>query len=94
MINTTTPYLNDSGAQYLGMSSCFNRSASLSSCADGTIDTTRTVHFGSPTKEQRRAFTRVVQGHMEVDTLVFPSGTTGFQVDVLARKYLWSEGMD
>jgi Xaa-Pro aminopeptidase len=31
---------------------------------------------------------------MEVDTLVFPSGTTGFQVDVLARKYLWSEGMD
>ncbi|KAL8281074.1 hypothetical protein RQP46_006432 [Phenoliferia psychrophenolica] len=78
IIETTTPYLNDSGAQYL----------------DGTIDTTRTVHFGKPTKEQKRAFTRVLQGHMAIDSLVFPEGTTGLQMDVLARQALWRDGMN
>ncbi|BGP42167.1 hypothetical protein JCM10449v2_006172 [Rhodotorula kratochvilovae] len=77
-ISLSSPYLNDSGAQYL----------------DGTIDTTRTMHFGRPTKEHKRAFTRVLQGHIAVDALVFPEGTTGEQVDVLARAPLWSEGMN
>lgn len=78
IISKTLPYLNDSGAHYL----------------DGTIDTTRTVHFGKPTKEHKRAFTRVLQGHIAIDSLVFPEGTTGGQVDALARRPLWSEGMN
>ncbi|KAG8988728.1 hypothetical protein FRB94_000434 [Tulasnella sp. JGI-2019a] len=78
MIETSTPYLMDSGGQYL----------------DGTCDTTRTVHFGDPTKEQREAYTRVLQGHIAIETAVFPSGTTGAQLDVLARKALWKDGMN
>lgn len=78
-ISLETPYLNDSGANY----------------RDGTIDTTRTVHFGRrPTKAQRRAFTRVLQGHIAIDKVVFPDGTTGAMIDVLARSPLWSEGMN
>ncbi|GAA5912693.1 aminopeptidase P family protein [Sporobolomyces salmoneus] len=77
-ISLKAPYLNDSGANY----------------KDGTIDTTRTVHFGKPTKEQKRAFTRVLQGHIAIDRVVFPEGTTGAAIDVLARSPLWSEGMN
>jgi hypothetical protein len=44
---------------------------------DGTTDVTRTVHFGTPTADQRRAFTRVLQGHIAIDTAVFPNGTSG-----------------
>jgi Xaa-Pro aminopeptidase len=44
---------------------------------DGTTDVTRTLHFGTPTAEQRRSFTRVLQGHIAIDTAVFPSGTSG-----------------
>jgi Xaa-Pro aminopeptidase len=61
---------------------------------DGTIDTTRTVHFGTPTSEQRRAFTRVLQGHIAIDTSVFPKGTTGSTLDVKARSALWQDGMN
>jgi Xaa-Pro aminopeptidase len=50
IIDRETPYLNDSGGQY----------------RDGTCDTTRTVHFGHPTKEQSEAYTRVLQGHVGV----------------------------
>ncbi|BGP10131.1 hypothetical protein JCM10049v2_006014 [Rhodotorula toruloides] len=77
-ISRDSPYLNDSGAQYL----------------DGTIDTTRTMHFGKPTREQKRAFTRVLQGHIAVDSLIFPEGTTGDAIDALARAPLWSDGMN
>jgi hypothetical protein len=35
-------------------------------------------HFGTPTKEEKRAFTRVLQGHIAIDTAVFPNGTTGY----------------
>jgi Xaa-Pro aminopeptidase len=38
---------------------------------------TRTLHFGTPTPDQRRAFTRVLQGHIAIDTAVFPNGTSG-----------------
>ncbi|OJT08305.1 hypothetical protein TRAPUB_844 [Trametes pubescens] len=54
-------YLCDSGAQFL----------------DGTTDVTRTFHFGTPSAEEKRAFTRVLQGHIAIDTAVFPTGTTG-----------------
>ncbi|OCH88157.1 Creatinase/aminopeptidase, partial [Obba rivulosa] len=78
MIDRETPYLNDSGGQY----------------RDGTCDTTRTVHFGRPTDEQIDAFTRVLQGHIAIDSAIFPEGTTGRQLDVLARKALWKDGLN
>jgi len=78
VIDTITPYLNDSGGQYL----------------DGTCDTTRTVHFGFPTNEQMEAYTRVLQGHIAIDQAIFPEGTTGAQLDVLARKALWKDGLN
>ncbi len=71
-------YLVDSGAQYL----------------DGTTDVTRTVAIGTPTAEQRERFTRVLQGHVALATARFPKGTTGSQLDVLARAPLWAVGLD
>ncbi|KLO14007.1 Creatinase/aminopeptidase [Schizopora paradoxa] len=71
-------YLCDSGAQF----------------EDGTTDVTRTWHFGTPTDEEKRAFTRVLQGHIAIDSLVFPNGTSGFKVDAVARMPLWSDGLD
>ncbi|KAF9267675.1 Creatinase/aminopeptidase [Marasmius fiardii PR-910] len=77
VIDTKTPYLNDSGGQYL----------------DGTCDTTRTVHFGTPTDDQCEAYTRVLQGHIAIDTAIFPEGTTGLELEVLARNKLWKRGL-
>ncbi|RKP09433.1 Creatinase/aminopeptidase [Thamnocephalis sphaerospora] len=71
-------YLCDSGGQYM----------------DGTTDVTRTFHFGTPTEHEKRCFTRVLQGHIAIDRAVFPSGTTGFALDILARSPLWQEGLD
>ncbi|KAF9494779.1 Creatinase/aminopeptidase [Pleurotus eryngii] len=71
-------YLCDSGAQFL----------------DGTTDVTRTWHFGTPTAEEKRAFTRVLQGHIAIDTAVFPAGTTGYVIDSWARRALWQDGLD
>ncbi len=78
---TLTPgelYLVDSGAQYV----------------DGTTDITRTIAVGSPSTEQRQAFTRVLKGHIALTRAVFPAGTTGSQLDVLARLPLWDAGLD
>lgn len=77
-IDPSEIYLCDSGAQF----------------TDSTTDVTRTWHFGKPTKEQIRAFTRVLQGHIAIDRLVFPNGTTGYIVDALARRALWEDGLD
>ncbi|KAF7291982.1 putative Xaa-Pro aminopeptidase P [Mycena indigotica] len=71
-------YLCDSGAQFF----------------DGTTDVTRTWHFGTPTAEEKRAFTRVLQGHIAIDAAVFPVGTTGYLLDPFARKFLWQDGLD
>lgn len=60
----------------------------------GTTDVTRTWHFGTPTAQEVRANTRVLQGHIALATTIFPSGTTGYVIDSLARKALWSEGWD
>ncbi|QRW08650.1 Metallopeptidase family M24 [Ceratobasidium sp. AG-Ba] len=77
-IDIHTPYLNDSGGQY----------------KDGTCDTTRTVHFGHPSDEQCEAFTLVLKGHIAIDSAIFPQGTTGKQLDVLARHALWKDGLN
>lgn len=71
-------YLVDSGAQYL----------------DGTTDVTRTVAVGTPTAEMRDRFTRVLKGHIAIATATFPAGTSGGQLDTLARHALWREGLD
>ena len=71
-------FLIDSGAQY----------------QDGTTDITRTVPIGAPTNEMRERFTLVLKGHIALATARFPAGTTGTQLDILARKALWDSGLD
>lgn len=60
----------------------------------GTTDTTRTFHWSPKhaSREEKRAFTRVLQGHAALDMAVFPEGTTGAQLDVLARAPMWQDG--
>lgn len=58
----------------------------------GTTDITRTIALGTPTEEQKYDFTLVLKGHIALGTAIFPEGTTGHQLDVLARQYLWHEG--
>lgn len=59
----------------------------------GTTDITRTVALGgSPTPEQRHDFTLVLKGHIALSRAIFPKGTRGAQLDILARQYLWNEG--
>ena len=58
----------------------------------GTTDITRTVALGTPTAEQIHDFTLVMKGHIALSTAIYPAGTTGHQLDVLARQYLWKEG--
>ncbi|KAN0127145.1 hypothetical protein V8E53_015042 [Lactarius tabidus] len=64
---------------------------------DGTTDVTRTLYFGTPTYPQRRTFTRMRQGHIAIDTAIFPNGTFVLQAtsserssDTWARRYLWT----
>lgn len=58
----------------------------------GTTDITRTVALGTPTDEQRHDFTLVLKGHIALARAVYPKGTRGTQLDVLARQFLWNEG--
>ncbi len=69
--------LMDSGAQYI----------------DGTTDITRTVALGTPTAQQKRDFTLVLKGHISLASCRFPKGTRGAQLDALARRPLWDEGL-
>ncbi len=71
-------YLIDSGGQYL----------------DGTTDVTRTVVVGNPTNEQITHYTIVLKAHIAIASVVFPPGTTGGELDILARTHLWKFGMD
>jgi Xaa-Pro aminopeptidase len=69
--------LVDSGAQYLS----------------GTTDITRTLCAGEPTAEMRDRFTRVLKGMIGISTARFPKGTSGAQIDILARQHLWQVGL-
>lgn len=60
----------------------------------GTTDITRTIPLGPLTDEERRAFTLVLKGHLQLQHAVFPAGTTGLQLDTLARMPLWRAGYD
>ncbi len=68
--------LIDSGAQY----------------QDGTTDITRTIALGSLTEEQRRVYTLVLKGHIQLDMCRFPDGVCGSQIDAIARESMWREG--
>lgn len=71
-------YLVDSGGQY----------------PDGTTDITRTVPIGTPSADMQRHYTLVLKGHIAMDRIRFPEGTTGTHIDVLARHALWMAGLD
>lgn len=68
--------LIDSGAQY----------------EDGTTDITRTIALGEITPEQRHVYTLVLKGHVQLSMCKFPEGTTGTQLDIMARQAMWREG--
>lgn len=70
--------LVDSGGQYL----------------DGTTDITRTIAVGLPSLASKRDFTLVLKGHIGLACAKFPSGTKGYQIDILARKPLWENGLN
>ncbi|PVU91557.1 hypothetical protein BB559_004073 [Furculomyces boomerangus] len=78
LIDLNKIYLVDAGFQYL----------------DGTTDMTRTWHFGTPTAWEKECYTRVLKGFIKIDDLVFPSGTTGYVLDPIARMSLWEAGID
>jgi len=71
-------FLTDSGGNYL----------------TGTTDITRTVHLGPADAQDITDYTLVLKGHIAVAQSCFPSGTRGYQIDTLARQFLWQEGMD
>ncbi|TXY00465.1 aminopeptidase P family protein [Vibrio mimicus] len=71
-------YLVDSGGQY----------------TDGTTDITRTIAIGEVSNEMKQQFTLVLKGHIALARARFPKGTTGSQLDVLARQHLWAHGFD
>ena len=71
-------FLLDSGGQYL----------------DGTTDITRTIALGTPTVQQKIDFTLVLKGHIALSSAVFPAGTRGSQLDILARKAMWDLGLN
>lgn len=63
-----------------------------SSFLDGTTDITRTIALGEPTPEMRRDYTAVLKGNIRLASAVFPAGTRGCQLDVLAREAMWRVG--
>lgn len=58
----------------------------------GTTDITRTVSLGTPSEQEKHDFTLVLKGHIALSRAIFPKGTRGGQLDVLARQFLWNEG--
>ncbi len=61
---------------------------------DGTTDITRTVALGKASAQQKRDFTLVLKGYIALDQVKFPEGTTGIQLDILARMHLWKEALN
>ncbi|MDC0612230.1 aminopeptidase P family protein [Vibrio sp.] len=78
VLSLNSLYLVDSGGHY----------------QDGTTDITRTVAIGTPTDEMKTLFTLVLKGHIALASAKFPAGTSGHQLDALARQYLWANGYD
>lgn len=77
-IRNNAMFLIDTGAQYL----------------DGTTDITRTVAVGEVSALEKKRYTQVLKGHIAIAAIAFPEGTTGSQLDILARQFLWRDGVD
>ncbi|KAA0189249.1 hypothetical protein HAZT_HAZT011356 [Hyalella azteca] len=77
-IGNSSLYLLDSGGQYFG----------------ATTDVTRTMHYGTPTADHIEMYTRVLMGNIDFGSLIFPYGTLKTRMDVLARRAIWSQGLD
>ena len=60
----------------------------------GTTDVTRTHHLGTPSAYEKMCYTRVLKGHIALDSATFPVGTPGMALDTFARQHLWSAGLD
>ena len=71
-------FLTDSGGNYL----------------TGTTDITRTVHLGRPTSQEIQDYTLVLKAHIAVATARFPATARGYQIDAMARRHLWQQGLD
>jgi len=71
-------FLLDSGGQYLG----------------GTTDITSTITLGEPSAQEQEDFTLVLKGHIALSRSLYPEGTRGYQLDILARKALWDRKID
>ncbi len=78
VLGTSGIFLLDSGGQYYG----------------GTTDTTRTIAVGLPDDDMKRDFTLALKGTIGLATVKFPYGTRGYQIEVLARKALWDNGLN
>lgn len=78
IINPSNIYLCDTGSQFL----------------EGTTDITRTIHFTEPKQEEINNYTLVLKGNLSIERLKFPKGTNGYQIDIIARQYLWENGLD
>ncbi|HMQ06087.1 MAG TPA: aminopeptidase P family protein [Saprospiraceae bacterium] len=78
MIENSGLLLVDSGGQYL----------------DGTTDITRTFSMGEVSEDEKLHYTLVLKGMLALSSIRFPAGTTGIQLDILARQFLWSHGLD
>jgi Xaa-Pro aminopeptidase len=70
--------LVDSGGHYLG----------------GTTDVTRSFHLGNPSHLQKNIYTKVLKGHIALASLIFPKNTKGYQIDAIARQYLWQSELN
>jgi Xaa-Pro aminopeptidase len=77
-IVTDNFYLLDCGSQY----------------GSGTTDVTRTFYFGEPKQEAKLHYTLVLKGFINLSNLKFPNGTTGAQIDSIARQFLWQYSLD
>ncbi len=78
VIDDSSLYLVDSGGQYL----------------EGTTDVTRTIHLGAPSTEQRRHYTLVLKGHLQLRHTIFPHGTCGEHLNAIAHLPLWRHYLD
>lgn len=76
--------INKNGLLVLDSGGCYE---------SGTTDITRTLLFGNATEEEKRDYTLVLKGHLALANQTFPQGTKGFQLDVLAKQFMWQYGM-
>jgi len=77
-LSTNELYMIDSGGQYY----------------EGTTDITRSVHFGTPTPKQKEMYTRALMGLIDLESLVFPYGKSGNDIDILVRRHIYRVGLN